>query len=86
LTLSQAGLSKSEVLSSALGCYQIQLPRDSWVDVEAAADAIHMAEIGRKAGRRAKMYGPAHVAYQISRRPFFPGEEAEWVEERREKL
>jgi DNA-binding SARP family transcriptional activator len=86
LTLSKGGLSKSEVLSSALGCYQLQLPRDSWVDVEAAADAIHTAEIARKAGRRAKMYGPAHVAYQISRRPFFPGEEAEWVEERREKL
>lgn len=86
LTLSKAGLSKSEVLSNALGCYQLQLPRDTWVDVEAAADAIHTAEIARRAGRRGKSYGPAHVAYQIARRPFFPGEEAPWVEERREKL
>ncbi len=86
LTLAKVGLPKSEVLSTALGCYQLQLPRDAWVDVEAAADAIHTAEIARKAGRRAKMYGPAHVAYQVARRPFFPGEDAPWVEERREKL
>jgi len=86
LTLGKGGLPKSKVLSSALGCYQLQLPRDTWVDVEAAADAIHTAEVARRAGRRAKMYGPAHVAYQIARRPFFPGEEASWVEERREKL
>jgi DNA-binding SARP family transcriptional activator len=86
LTLARTGLSKSEVLSSALGCYQLQLPRDSWIDVEAASDAIHTAEIARRAGRRPRMFGPAHVAYQIARRPFFPGEEAPWVEERREKL
>jgi DNA-binding SARP family transcriptional activator len=86
LVLGRAGLSKSEVLSSALGCYQLQLPRDAWIDVEAAADAIHEAEIARRAGRRAKSYGPAHVAYQITRRPFFAGEDSPWVDERREKL
>ena len=86
LVLGKAGLSKSEVLSSALGCYQLQLPRDAWVDVEAAADAIHEAETARKAGRRAKSFGAAHVAYQIARRPFFAGEDSPWVDERRDKL
>jgi len=85
-TLARSGLSKSDVLSTALGCYQLQLPRSAWVDVEAAAEAIHTAEIARRGGRLAKVYGPAHVAYQIARRPFFPGEDSPWVDEHREKL
>jgi len=42
--LASAGLEKSACLASALGCYQLLLPTDRWVDIEAASDAIHAAE------------------------------------------
>src|SRR6185369_6174915 len=34
--LARAGLEKSEAISSALGCYQLHLPGNAWLDVEAA--------------------------------------------------
>ena len=88
LLLAKVGLKKSEVLSSTLGCYQLQLPHDAWVDYEAAADGLHEAETARRAGKKAMPtgYGHAHVAYQIARRPFLPGEKGPWVDERQEKL
>jgi DNA-binding SARP family transcriptional activator len=84
--LARVGLPKSEVLPSTLGCYQLVLPPDTWVDVEAAADALHEAETARRARKWARSYGPAHVAYQVARRPFMAGEESPWVDEKREKL
>lgn len=84
--LGKVGLKKGEVLSNALGCYQLNLPSDAWVDVEAAAGAIHEAEVARKAKKPAKSFTPAQIAYQISRRPFLPGEEGPWVDGEREKL
>lgn len=84
--LVRAGMKRGEVLSNALGCYQLNLPSDTWVDVEAAADAIHEAEVARKGRKWARVFGPAHVAYQISRRPFLPGEDSPWIDGEREKL
>lgn len=84
--LSRAGLDGSEVLSSAGGCYELRLPPGSWVDLEAAADQIHQAESALKAGEPGRAYGPSAVAHHIARRPFLPGEEGRWIEDRREKL
>jgi DNA-binding SARP family transcriptional activator len=86
LLLSKLGLKKSQVIAGALGCYQLQLPHDAWIDYEAAINGLHEAESARRVGKRAKAYGHAHVAYQIARRPFLPGEEGPWVDERQEKL
>ena len=84
--LGKAGLKKGEVLSSALGCYQMNLPSKAWVDVEAAASAIHEAEAARKAKKMAQSFSPAQIAFQISRRPFLAGGEGPWVDGEREKL
>jgi DNA-binding SARP family transcriptional activator len=84
--LAKAGMKKSEVLSSALGCYQLHLPADAWVDTEAASAGLHDAELLIRAGKRREAYGPAQVAYHISRRPFLASENADWVEQHREKL
>jgi len=84
--LGKAGMKKSEVLSSALGCYQLHLPTDAWIDIEAAADSLHDAEVLIKTGKRREAYGPAQVAYHIARRPFLSGENGDWVEQHREKL
>lgn len=84
--LSRAGLDGAGALSSAGGCYELRLPPGTWVDLEAAADAIHEAESALKAGEPGRAYGPSAVAHHVARRPFLPGEESRWVEERREKL
>jgi DNA-binding SARP family transcriptional activator len=84
--LARAGLDGSATLASAPGCYQLRLPGNSWVDLEAAADAIHEAESALRAGDPARAYGPSAVAHHIARRPFFPGEDGAWMETRRARL
>lgn len=84
--LSRAGLDGPAALGAVGGCYELQLPPGAWIDHEVAADAIHEAEAALKAGEPGRAYGPSAVAHHIARRPFMPGEEAEWIELRREKL
>lgn len=84
--LNDAGLDGGALLRSGGGCYELRLPAGSWVDHAAAMDAIHEAEAALKDGDPARAYGPSAVAHHIARRPFLPGEEGEWFEQRREKL
>lgn len=56
---------------------------DAWVDVEAAAEAIHRAEAAAARESWAEVWGPGRVALHVVRRPLLPGESAPWVEERR---
>jgi DNA-binding SARP family transcriptional activator len=81
--LASLGLSRSDVVAQAFGCYQLRLPDDAWVDVEAAAEALHRAEGALLAGDPLTAYGPALIATVISRRPFLAGEESPWAERRR---
>lgn len=83
--LRDAGLPR-DTLSAALGCYELRLPPGTWVDVRAAASAVHDAEAALQAEDARTAYGPASVAYHITRRPFLPGEEGPWVEEQRGQL
>jgi serine/threonine protein kinase len=66
--------------------YELRTPSDIWVDIEAAADAIHDAEGELRAGRPAGAFGPSAIAHHIARRPFVPGESGRWVESQRERL
>jgi DNA-binding SARP family transcriptional activator len=66
--------------------YELDAPGDTWVDVEAAADAIHDAEGELRAGRPASAFGPSAVAHHISRRPFLVGDKGAWVEAQRQRL
>ena len=84
--LERTGLERSAVISSALGCYQLHLPTDTWVDLEAASDSIHEAEGFLKAGKHRDAWAAAQVAYHISRRPFLANETGPWIDERRERL
>ena len=59
---------------------------DAWVDVEAAAEAIHRAEGAVGRGAWAEAWGPGRVALHIVRREFLPGESAAWVEDERRLL
>ncbi len=76
----------TSVLTSAPGCYELHLPGDAWVDIEAAADAIHEAETALRRDDPAGAYGPSAVAHHIARRPFLAGNESHWAESRRRTL
>lgn len=66
--------------------FRMTLPRDAWVDIEAAADAVHRAESAIAQGDFHRAWGPSQVAMFIARRPFLPGAEASWVDETRRRL
>src|SRR5215204_711813 len=65
---------------------ELVLPRDAFVDVEAAREALHRAESHVAAGEWAASWGPAGVAYHVARRPLLQGENRPWLEEWRRRL
>jgi DNA-binding SARP family transcriptional activator len=54
--------------------------------VEAASEAIDRAEGALRGNEPGEARGWAHVAYQISRRPFLMGEEGPWATVKRSDL
>jgi DNA-binding SARP family transcriptional activator len=84
--LARAGLDKARVLPSALGCYQLDLPADAWLDVDAAFDSLHAAEALLKRNLHRDAWAAAQVAYHIYKRPFLAAETGDWVTRQREQL
>ena len=60
---------------------RLLLPAASWVDLEAAAEAVHRAESAIAQQRFHDAWGPSQVAMFVAGRPFFPDEELSWVAE-----
>jgi DNA-binding SARP family transcriptional activator len=73
-------------LDGSFGRYQLYLPADAWIDVEAASEAIDRAKSALREDIPREAWGWAQVAYQISRRPFLMGEEGPWVTLKRSEL
>jgi YVTN family beta-propeller protein len=73
-------------LTNTFGCYRLDLPEGTWVDLFAAADAAREAEDALAAGNLERARAGAASAESLSRRPFLPGEEAAWVGEKRREL
>src|SRR3954452_15251976 len=65
---------------------ELVLPRDAFVDLEAAREGLHRAEAHVAAGEWAECWGPAGVAYHVARRPLLQGEDRPWLEEWRRRL
>lgn len=84
--LGDAGLDASRVLTHAFGCYQLQLPEGTSIDVEEAQGSIEQAEKALVDGDAALGCAGAARAAEIARRGFLPGEEGLWVEARRADL
>ena len=84
--LATVGLDRDQIIANAFRCYQFRPPVDTWIDLEAAADALHQAEGAVIANQPEAAYGPALIATTIARRPFLVGEDAAWVTSRRERL
>ena len=73
-------------LSRALGQYQLHLPPDVWIDMEAGASAIDRAESALRAGEPERILGPATVAATVARRSFLAGVDGFWADSQRRKL
>jgi SARP family transcriptional regulator, regulator of embCAB operon len=84
--LGEVGVDGGTALVGGSGCYELRLPPETWVDHAVALDAIHEAEAALSAGDPARAYGPSAVAHHIARRPFLPGQEGEWFDQRRDRL
>lgn len=84
--LATVGLDRDQIIANAFRCYQFRSPTDTWIDIEAAAEAVHQAEGAVQANQPGAAYGPALVATTIARRPFLVGEDAPWVTSHRDRL
>jgi SARP family transcriptional regulator, regulator of embCAB operon len=82
----RAALEGRATIEHAFGCYQLRLPADAWVDVEAASEAVHDAETSLRDGQLERAMGTALVANAIARRPFLAGDPTAWSERRRDDL
>ena len=68
------------------GELEIRLPSDTWIDLEAAVEAIHRAESAVVQQQWQDAWWPTRIALNISKRDFLPGGGGHWVEERRRML
>jgi DNA-binding SARP family transcriptional activator/pimeloyl-ACP methyl ester carboxylesterase len=80
--LVKAGLGEG-VLTHAFGCYQLHVPSDAWIDVEAAERGVEVAERALADNDAPRAQAAAADAAVIARRLFLPGAEGLWVETKR---
>ncbi|HEY2556615.1 MAG TPA: ABC transporter substrate-binding protein [Diaminobutyricibacter sp.] len=73
-------------LTNAFGCYRLDLPEGTWVDLFAAASGAQDAEVALAAGELDEARVAAESAESLARRPFLPGEDRPWVEQKRRDL
>lgn len=94
--LADAGLAPSEALSTDAGCYQLQLPPTTVVDLEEAAAGVDRARAGLTAlGPDSALAGlqvagearqAASSALATASRRFLPGTSGPWVDRRQAEL
>ena len=86
-TLKSAGLARADAgVSVNSKTIALQLPRDAWIDLEAAANALDEAEGAFRRGDAVTAWSMANVAVVISKRPFLADVEAPWIESQRAGL
>jgi DNA-binding SARP family transcriptional activator/pimeloyl-ACP methyl ester carboxylesterase len=84
--LAEAGVNSPITLTSAFGCYRLDLPEGAWVDVIAAAAAAAEAEAALAADDLQNAKALATQAASLARPSFLPGEEGAWVDGKRREL
>ena len=85
-TLKKTGWPTEATIDAHTKSIGIRLPHETWIDIEAAANAIDEAEGALRAGDAMKAWGCANVVVAVARRPFLPDVEAPWIEIRRAAL
>ena len=76
----------SDAIGSVSGCYQLRLPVESWIDLEACVRAVDVAEGAIRRHVIDEAWSEATVATAIARRPLLPGEDAPWIDDVRLRL
>ena len=84
--LGECGLDGAKVLTNAFGCYRLELPEGSWVDVLAAANQADSADAALASGLAETAKEEASKAVAVARLSFLPGEDGAWVEGKRREL
>jgi YVTN family beta-propeller protein len=84
--LEDQGIDGATALTGAFGCYRLELPEGSWVDVVEAEHAAQKAEAALAAGDLERAKDSAALAASLLRQPFLPGEDGTWVEAKRRDL
>jgi DNA-binding SARP family transcriptional activator/basic membrane lipoprotein Med (substrate-binding protein (PBP1-ABC) superfamily) len=84
--LAESGVDGASALTAAFGCYQLDLPKGTWVDVLAAESATKDAEEFLEADELESATAAAALAESVARSPFLPGDDGPWVEEKRREL
>jgi YVTN family beta-propeller protein len=84
--LVDGGIDGASALTAAFGCYRLDLPEGTWVDVIVAASAGQEAEAALAAGDVKKAKDTAALAASLVRLPFLPGDDGSWVEAKRREL
>src|SRR5262245_41689 len=84
--LAECGLDGASALTSAFGCYRLELPEGTRVDVFAATAAANAAEAELAAGNADAAREAAALATSLLQAPFLPGEGGSWVEDKRREL
>jgi SARP family transcriptional regulator, regulator of embCAB operon len=65
---------------------ELVLSADTFVDVEAALEALHRAESRVAKGEWAEAWGPSGVAYHVASRPLLQGHDRPWLNDWRRRL
>lgn len=65
---------------------ELRLPEDTWIDIEAAEEAIRASDSSLSCGAWREAWTHAHVTLNIATRPFLAGFDALWVEGVRREL
>jgi DNA-binding SARP family transcriptional activator len=80
------GLPAAELLTASSGCYQLNLPDDTTVDVELAARDAEVAIEALEARDLPGAVAAARSARAVARSPLLPGLDSAWIERRRALL
>jgi YVTN family beta-propeller protein len=86
VVLGDSGLDGAKALTSAFGCYRLELPKGAWVDILAAEQAVDQAEAALASGDVEGARAEAATAASLVRLPLLPGEDGSWVTGRRRQL
>jgi DNA-binding SARP family transcriptional activator/streptogramin lyase len=84
--LTETSIDGATALTSAFGCYRLELPQGSWVDVLQAESAAVEAESLLAADEPERATERASFAESIVRLPFLPGDDGPWVQAKRREL
>ena len=84
--LAETGVDGASALTAAFGCYQLDLPEGTWIDVLAAASAANEAEGFLETGEPENATAAAALAESVTRSLFLPGDDEPWVEEKRREF